>query len=317
MRSYACMFPGQGSQSVGMLSEWAAVNPIVQATFEEASSVLGYDAWALAQQGPLTVLNQTEKTQPLVLAAGVAMWRIWSTQMPTPPVALVGHSLGEYTALVCAGSLPFVDAVRMVAHRGACMQNAVPADVGAMAAILGLEVAQVDAICAKVAEGAVVASANYNAPDQIVIAGEKQAVLRATQEAKSAGGRAVLLPVSVPSHCMLMRPAAVKMEAYFAQHATFSPATMPVYHNVDVSLATPSGMGAALVAQLYRPVRWVDTMAYLLSQGVEGFVECGPGSVLTGLSKRIHPTGVPLALGTPAGMEKAITWIQNIENLVG
>jgi [acyl-carrier-protein] S-malonyltransferase len=287
----AFLFPGQGSQSVGMLARLAQESSKVEETFAEASQALGFDLWRLVQEGPEEALNQTVNTQPALLAAGVAVWRVWCERTPVRPAWMAGHSLGEYTALVCAESLAFADAVRLVAERGRLMQNAVPAGKGAMAAILGLEDHLVVSLCREIAasDGAV-SAANFNAPGQVVIAGETEAVAKACALAKAKGAkRAVVLPVSVPSHCPLMQPAAEEFARALAQ-VPFAMPKIDVVHNVDVGThAAPEVIRAMLKEQLYSPVRWSDTIRFLRDQGVRHFIECGPGKVLTGLNKRIVP----------------------------
>ena len=287
-KQLAIVFPGQGSQSVGMLTELAGEYPGVQDTFAEASGVLGYDLWALVQNGPEEALNQTDRTQPAMLAAGVALWRLWCEQGGPQPAFMAGHSLGEYTALVCAGSLVFADAVRLVAERGRCMQDAVPAAVGAMAAILGLSDDQVRQACSEAADGEVVSAVNFNSPGQVVIAGHKTAVDRACEKAKAMGAkRALPLAVSVPSHSSLMRPAADVFATTLAA-TVIQPPRIPVIHNADVTVhESPDAIRDALVRQIYSPVRWVETVQFLAAQGVTRIVEAGPGKVLTGLNKRI------------------------------
>lgn len=282
------VFPGQGSQSVGMLKALGEAFPVVRRTFEEASGVLGYDLWALAQEGPETELNRTEKTQPAMLAAGVAVWRAWREQGGATPSLMAGHSLGEYTALVCAGALEFADAVGLVADRGRYMQEAVPPGAGAMAAILGLSDEQAVAACERAGQGEVVSAANFNSPGQVVVAGSAAAVQRAVEQARHAGAkRAVVLPVSVPSHCALMRPAADRLAQRLAQVGMRAPA-IPVLHNVDAApRADAAGIRQALAEQLHQPVRWVDCVRAMGAAGVGGFVESGPGKVLSGLSRRI------------------------------
>ena len=290
--SLAFVFPGQGSQSVGMLAELAGAFSQVHETFAQASVVLGYDLWALVQSGPEAELNQTHKTQPAMLVAGVAVWRVWQAQGGTMPMIMAGHSLGEYTALVCAGALDFDDAVRLVAERGRYMQEAVPADQGAMAAILGLEDATVIQICGQVSGdavcGEVVSAANFNSPGQVVVAGAATAVARAVDLAKQAGAkRAVLLPVSVSSHCALMKPAAERLAALLQTIVIKSPA-VPVLHNVDVQAYNDaSKIRDALVRQLHSPVRWTETVRAMTNAKVKTLIECGPGKVLAGLNKRI------------------------------
>lgn len=305
--SLAFVFPGQGSQSVGMLAELAAAFPVVQATFAQASDVLGYDLWQVAQQGPEERLNQTAVTQPAMLSAGVAAWRAWQERQGPQPVVMAGHSLGEYTALVCAGAIAFEDAVKLVAERGRLMQEAVPAGEGAMAAILGLEDAQVIEACAGAAQGDVVSAVNFNAPGQVVVAGRRAAVERALELAKQAGAkRAVMLPVSVPSHCSLMEGAARKLEAQLRQITIHAPA-IPVINNVNVRAeTTPDQIREALVRQLHSPVRWVETVQAMALQGVDRLVECGPGKVLIGLNKRIEKGMKAQAVFDPASLDEAL-----------
>lgn len=284
----AIVFPGQGSQSVGMLAELAAEHSQVIDTFEQASDVLGYDLWQLVQDGPADELNETDKTQPAMLAAGVAVWRLWQAGGGAEPALMAGHSLGEYTALVCAGALDYQDAVSLVAERGRCMQSAVPVGTGAMAALLGLDDVAVQAVCEQAAEGEVVSAVNFNSPGQVVIAGQTEAVQRAMALAKESGAkRAVQLPVSVPSHCALMQPAA---EA-FAKHLDAASITTPsirVMQNVDALLHDdPGRIRENLNKQLYSPVQWVRSVRAMHEQGVSRIVEAGPGKVLTGLCKRI------------------------------
>jgi len=284
----AFVFPGQGSQSVGMLTNLAAENPIIQETFEEASVALGYDLWALAAEGPKEKLDQTEFTQPAILTASVALWRLWLSKGKEKPAFLAGHSLGEYSALVCANALNFKDAVLLVALRGRLMQSAVPAGVGAMAAILGLDVETITTICQSLKTGEIVFPANYNTPEQTVIAGHKAAVEWAMDKAEAAGAkRAIPLAVSAPSHCELMQPAALLLKEAL-ESVPFQLPNIPVIHNVDVmSHDTLSGIRQALVEQLYKPVRWVETVRQLSELGVTTLWECGPGAVLSGLNKRI------------------------------
>lgn len=285
--STAFIFPGQGSQSVGMLDDLAASYPSVQRTFEEASNTLGYDLWNVAHAGPAEKLNETQTTQPALLTSGVAVWRVLEEQGLSNASVMAGHSLGEYTALVCAGALAFTDAVALVAERGRLMQAAVPAGTGAMAAILGLEDEQVAEICEQVSGDESVACANYNSPGQIVIAGHAAAVDRALDALKEAGAkRSVLLPVSVPSHCELMKPAAEKLQEKLDSLSVTKP-NIPVIHNVDAQARdTGDAIKTALIEQLYMPVRWVSVMQQMQSQS-DQVIECGPGKVLTGLCKRI------------------------------
>jgi [acyl-carrier-protein] S-malonyltransferase len=306
-KQLAIVFPGQGSQSVGMLAELAAAYPDVQATFAEASGVLGYDLWALTQNGPEADLNQTDRTQPAMLAAGVAVWRAWCKQGGAMPAFMAGHSLGEYTALVCAGSLAFTDGIRLVAERGRRMQEAVPAGVGAMAAILGLEDDQVRQACADAAQGEVVQAVNFNSPGQVVIAGNKVAVERACEIAKTMGAkRAVPLAVSVPSHSSLMQPAAEAFAATLAATEIKAP-QIPVIHNADVAAhATADAIRDALIRQIYNPVRWVETVQYLGAQGITRIVEAGPGKVLIGLNKRIDKNIASVAAFDSASLAEAL-----------
>ncbi|QKT05099.1 ACP S-malonyltransferase [Ectothiorhodospiraceae bacterium 2226] len=307
MMSLAFIFPGQGSQSVGMLAELAAAHPAVRATFDEASEVLGYDLWRIAQEDPEGRLGQTEVTQPAMLAAGVAVWRVWCEAAGERPRYMAGHSLGEYTALVCAEALAYRDAVRLVAERGRSMQAAVPAGEGAMAAILGLTDPQVEAVCRDVAQGEVVAAVNYNAPGQVVVAGTRSAVDRAVALAREAGAkRAVLLPVSVPSHCELMRPAAAQLAERLAEVA-FNAPRVQVLHNADVAAhSEPGQIRDALVRQLYSPVRWVETVQRMAADGVDRVIECGPGKVLAGLNKRIDRSLQTLCVQDPATLDEAL-----------
>lgn len=286
--SFAIVFPGQGSQSVGMLSELAVAHPIVRATFQEASEATGVDLWVLSQEGPAETLNLTENTQPALLAAGVAVWRVYGEQGGERPTFLAGHSLGEYSALVAAGVLDFKAAARLVQKRGQLMQAAVPVGEGGMAAIIGLDNDKVQALCDEHAAGQVLSPANFNAHGQVVIAGDAAAVERAVANAKAFGAKlAKALPVSVPSHCMLMRDAAdaltEELNAVEMLHAE-----IPVIQNVQAKPETdPDAIRASLAKQLYSPVRWVETVEFMASQGVEKLTEFGPGKVLVGLNKRI------------------------------
>lgn len=285
----AFVFPGQGSQSIGMLADIAKDYPEVQATFNEASDVLGYDVWQLTQTGSEEQLAQTVYTQPAVLTASIAIWRILSAKKSFKPEYLAGHSLGEYSALVCADALSFQDAVRLVAARGQLMQDAVPAGLGGLAAIIGLEDNDVRKLCESVKESQeVLAPVNFNCPGQVVIAGDIAAVQRAIDQAKSAGARmAKLLPVSVPSHCELMKPAAERLKFLLATIAVQTP-KIPVLNNVDVLLYQDAeSIRDGLVRQLFMPVRWVEIVQKISNSGVTHVVECGPGKVLSGLNKRI------------------------------
>jgi len=285
----AFVFPGQGSQSIGMLDALANEFTDVEATFQTASEVLGYDLWDIVQNGPAEKLNSTDITQPAMLAAGVAVWRVWQARGGTQPTVLAGHSLGEYTALVCGGSLAFEDAIKLVAERGRLMQQAVPAGTGAMAAVLGLDDDVVRAVCTEAAAGEVVEAVNFNSPGQVVVAGHKTAVERVVELAKAKGAkRALLLPVSVPSHCALMQPAAEKL-ASVLEGVAIQPPQIPVINNVDVAMPTDSvAIRSALVRQLHSPVRWVETVQKMAVDGVDRLIECGPGKVLVGLNKRIE-----------------------------
>jgi [acyl-carrier-protein] S-malonyltransferase len=287
--SLAFVFPGQGSQSVGMLAALAAAEPVVRETFDEASLVLGYDLWALCQQGPESDLGATERTQPAMLTAGVATWRAWRRRGGPLPVAMAGHSLGEYTALVCSNALEFRVAVDLVRYRGQVMQRAVPVGTGAMAAILGLDDAEIGAACREAANGEVVEPVNFNAPGQVVIAGHASAVSRAIEAAKARGAkRAVALPVSVPSHSSLMVGAADELAARLAGIDVRMP-SVPAVYTVDVKChENPDGIRAALRQQLFKPVRWADTVRAMLASGVTTLIECGPGKVLTSLNRRIE-----------------------------
>ncbi|MGK7285765.1 ACP S-malonyltransferase [Buttiauxella agrestis] len=307
MTQFAFVFPGQGSQAVGMLAEIAAANPVVEATFREASDALGYDLWALAQQGPAEELNKTWQTQPALLTASVALWRVWRQQGGKNPVLMAGHSLGEYSALVCAGVIDFADAVRLVELRGKLMQEAVPAGTGAMYAIIGLDDASIAKACEEAAQGEVVSPVNFNSPGQVVIAGNKDAVERAGAACKAAGAkRALPLPVSVPSHCALMKPAADKL-AVALENITFNAPTVPVVNNVDVKCETsPEAIRSALVRQLYSPVQWTKSVEFMAAQGVTQLLEVGPGKVLTGLTKRIVDTLTASAINEPVALSAAL-----------
>lgn len=285
--SLAFVFPGQGSQSLAMLAEHGAQQPLILDTFAEASEALGYDLWALTQQGPEEQLNQTDKTQPAILAASVALWRLWLAEGGARPAFVAGHSLGEYSALVAAGSLSLAAGVKLVEHRGQLMQQAVPAGQGGMAAILGLDDADVLAACAEAAQGEVVSAVNFNAPGQVVIAGGAAAVARAIEACKARGAkRAMPLPVSVPSHCALMRPAAERFAEAVAAIDWQTP-QIALVQNVSAAVVTDlESLKRDLLAQLYSPVRWVESMVCLAGQGVTDLVECGPGKVLSGLNKR-------------------------------
>ncbi|MBE5202855.1 ACP S-malonyltransferase [Pectobacterium sp. FL60-S17] len=307
MTQFAMVFPGQGSQTVGMLAELAAEYPIVTETFAQASEALGYDLWQLTQQGPAEELNKTWQTQPALLTASVAIWRVWQQQGGKTPALMSGHSLGEYSALVCAGVLDFQQAVRLVELRGKLMQEAVPEGTGAMYAIIGLDNDAIAKACEESAHGQVVSPVNFNSPGQVVIAGNKDAVERAGAACKAAGAkRALPLPVSVPSHCALMEPAAKKL-AVALESVTFNAPVIPVVNNVDARIeTTPEAIRDALVRQLHCPVRWTDCVEFMASQGIESLLEVGPGKVLTGLTKRIVDTLIAAAVNDPASLSAAI-----------
>lgn len=305
MTKTACVFPGQGSQTVGMLSELADSYPIVLETFKEASAALGYDLWELVQNDDSGKLNETQVTQPALLAASVAVWRVLREQGIDVDY-LAGHSLGEYSALVCGGALDFADAVKLVEARGEYMQQAVPAGAGAMYAIIGLDDNTIADICQQtaIATGDVVAPVNFNSPGQVVIAGEKNATEKAGEACKEAGAkRALPLAVSVPSHCELMRPAADKLEEALSALKVHTPA-INIINNVDVTIETDEqSIKSALVRQLHCPVQWTRTVQYLADAGVERVIEVGPGKVLTGLNKRISKGLTYLSVNTPESVE--------------
>lgn len=288
MTKFAMVFPGQGSQTVGMLKELSEQNAIVKETFAQASSVLGYDLWQVVQDGPAEELNKTWITQPALLAASVAIFRVWGAQDGAKPEFMAGHSLGEYSALVCAGVIAFQDAIKLVELRGKLMQEAVPAGTGAMYAIIGLDNDAIAKACEQAAQGQVVSPVNFNSPGQVVIAGNKDAVERAGVLCKEAGAkRALPLAVSVPSHCALMKPAADKL-AEALDKLTFNQPLYPVINNVNVTIENNAqAIKQALVAQLYSPVRWTETVEYMANNDTTVLIEVGPGKVLTGLTKRI------------------------------
>jgi [acyl-carrier-protein] S-malonyltransferase len=305
----AIVFPGQGSQSVGMLAALAEAEPAVRQTFAEASEVLGYDLWQLCQTGPEADLGATERTQPAMLAAGVATWRAWRARGGAKPVAMAGHSLGEYTALVCANALDYRVGVDLVRFRGQVMQAAVPRDAGAMAAILGLDDAGIEAACREAAQGEVVEAVNFNAPGQVVIAGQRTAVQRAIEAAKTRGAkRAVLLPVSVPSHSSLMRGAAEQLAARLAGTPFRMPDVGAVYTVGVRPHESVDGIRQALKEQLFSPVRWADTVRAMIGRGTTALVECGPGKVLTTLNRRIErrPDLATLAIEDPPTLDAAL-----------
>jgi [acyl-carrier-protein] S-malonyltransferase len=311
--TFAFVFPGQGSQSVGMLAALASAEPLVQETFAEASAVLGYDLWQLCQQGPEEQLGSTERTQPAMLTAAVATWRVWRKHGGPLPAAMTGHSLGEYSALVCSGALDFKTAVALVQFRGQAMQAAVPAGQGAMAAILGVDDAEVAAACVEVSKsgpaGELVQAANFNSPGQVVIAGSAGAVDRAIEALKAKGAkRAIKLPVSVPSHTALMQPAAERL-AEKLQSISFAQPEVHDIYTVDVKTHQgPDSIRQALVQQLVKPVRWTETVRAILASGAKVLVECGPGKVLTGLNRRIDKNkdiGM-LAIEDPESLQQAL-----------
>ena len=302
----AFVFPGQGSQSVGMMSSFAD-NPAVREAFSEASLALGEDLWQMVAEGPAERINSTVNTQPVMLTAAYAVYRAWLAAGGTKPVMFAGHSLGEYTALVAAGVIPFTTAVPLVRFRAQAMQEAVPVGTGAMAAILGLDDDAVRKACAASAQGQVVEPVNFNAPSQVVIAGNKEAVERAAAAAKSLGAkRAVMLPVSAPFHSTLLRPAAERLADHMKPLA-FSPAHLPVVNNVDVEVVTdPDSIKAALARQACNPVRWVEVIRHMAASGITHVVECGPGKVLAGLTKRIEPSLTGLAISDAAALEQVL-----------
>jgi [acyl-carrier-protein] S-malonyltransferase len=306
--SLALVFPGQGSQSVGMLAALAAEFPVVEATFAEASAVLGYDLWDLVQQGPKELLDETERTQPAMLAAGVATWRVWCAAGGAAPARMAGHSLGEITALTCAGAFAFPDAVRLVQFRGRVMQEAVPKGTGAMAAILGLEDEGIEAACSEAADGEVVEAVNYNTPGQVVIAGHATAVARAIDACKARGAkRAALLPVSVPAHSSLMVGAGERLRTELAAMTVHAPAC-EVYAIGLGRHTSPDSVRDNVVRQLYGAVRWTATVQDLLSQGTRRLVECGPGKVLTAMNRRIDRNKdiAMVAVEDPASLREAL-----------
>ena len=310
MNNVAFVFPGQGSQTVGMLAEAAAAHSVVGETFAEAADALGYDLWAVVQNGPQERLNLTETTQPALLTCSAALWRAWRAAGGEPPQVMAGHSLGEISALVCAGAIGFADAVRLVRQRGAFMQAAVPAGEGAMAAVIGLEDAVVNQACAAAAEsaGEPVSAVNYNAPGQVVIAGRAAAVEAAADGCKAAGAKRVLpLPVSAPFHTELMRPAAEQLRAVLQETPVASP-EIPVIHNVHAAPESdPARIRELLAEQVHSPVRWTDCVRAMLSSDAVRHVECGPGKVLSGLARRIDKSIETLPLETPADLDSART----------
>ncbi|WP_276899172.1 ACP S-malonyltransferase [Frischella perrara] len=307
MTKFAMVFPGQGSQEIGMLKELSEVYPIVQEIFSEASSVLGYDLWNLVQEGSAEKLGQTWVTQPALLAASVAIFKVWQQKEGAKPDFMAGHSLGEYSALVCAGVIDFRDAIKLVELRGKLMQEAVPVGTGAMYAIIGLDNDVVVKACKEAAQGQVVSPVNFNSPGQVVIAGNKEAVERAAILCKEAGAkRALPLAVSVPSHCELMKPAADKL-AEKLKTISFQEPQYSVINNVDVKIETSAqAIKDALIAQLYSPVRWTEIVEFMANQGTTLLVEMGPGKVLTGLTKRIVKTLSGCSVNDPTSLDVAL-----------
>ena len=307
-KNLAFVFPGQGSQKIGMLASLASINTVVLDTFSEASEALGYDLWELVQSGEQEAINLTERTQPILLASSVAIWRLWQEKSGPSPSLLAGHSLGEWSALVCSGVLGFTNALKIVLARGAYMQKAVPLGVGAMAAILGLDDQAVMDACDTARQGEVVDAVNFNAPGQIVIAGSALAVERAIELCKASGAKRVLpLPVSAPFHTSLMHPAAENL-ADLVNSTVFSTPQIPVIHNVHAQIeSNPDAIKTLMLEQIYKPVMWVDCVKALKAQGVEILVECGPGRVLNGLSKRIDRELTSYATDDLASLENALT----------
>lgn len=307
MTKFAMVFPGQGAQCVGMLSELAARYPIVQETFSDASSELGYDLWELSQNGPAEELNKTWRTQPALVAASVAIYKIWQQRHGAAPAMVAGHSLGEYSALVCAGVIDFNDAIRLVELRGKLMQAAVPEGEGSMYAIIGLDNNTISGLCKKAELGEIVSPVNFNSPGQTVIAGNKNAVERAATACKLAGAKRVIpLFVSVPSHCALMKPAAEKLAVTLNQ-IPFKLPTIPVLSNVNVKTEhDPDAIKRNLIEQLYSPVRWSEIVTTMAEQDVTVLLEVGPGKVLTGLTKRIVSTIRCISIGDPESLDMAL-----------
>jgi [acyl-carrier-protein] S-malonyltransferase len=307
---FSFVFPGQGSQSLGMMAAYGD-SPVIRATFDEASAALGRDLWQLVAEGPAEALSQTVNTQPLMLTAGIAVWRLWLERNGPQPAMLAGHSLGEYAALVAAGVLELKDAVPLVELRARAMQDAVPAGEGAMAAILGMDAEAVKTICAESAQGQAVQAVNFNSPEQTVIAGHKAAVERAAEACKAGGAkRAIMLPVSAPFHSSLMQPAAERLQAALAGLSFKAPA-IPVVNNVDVAtVSDPEGIKAALVRQAASPVRWVETMRAMQAAGMTHVFECGPGKVLAGLTKRCADGLAGGAMNDLAGVEATLAAVR-------
>jgi [acyl-carrier-protein] S-malonyltransferase len=307
---FAFVFPGQGSQSLGMMGAYGD-SPVIRATFDEASEALGRDLWQLVTEGPAEALSQTVNTQPLMLTAGIAVWRLWQEKGGLQPAMVAGHSLGEYAALVASGVLDLKTAVPLVELRAKAMQDAVPAGVGAMAAILGMDAEKVKTICSEQAQGEAVQAVNFNSPEQTVIAGHKAAVERAAEACKAGGAkRAVMLPVSAPFHSSLMQPAAERLQAALAD-LEFKAPSIPVVNNVDVAVvADPAGIKAALVRQAAAPVRWVETMRTMQTAGITHVFECGPGKVLAGLTKRCADGLAGGAMNDLAGVDSTLALVK-------
>ncbi len=308
--AFALVFPGQGSQSVGMMAGFGDL-PVIRQTFEEASAALGEDLWEMVVNGPAERLAQTVNTQPLMLTAGVATYRAWRESGGAEPALVAGHSLGEYSALVAAGALKFVDAIPLVRLRAKAMQEAVPVGEGAMAALLGLDVDAVREACMEAAEGQIVDAANLNAPGQIVIAGNKAAVERAVEIARRKGAkRAVLLPVSAPFHCALMRPAGARLAEQLEQVEIYKP-EIPVLNNVDVAICdAPEKIRDALIRQTWSPVRWIEIIQQMEARGMSAVIECGPGKVLAGMTKRISKDIQSGSIYDAASLEQSISMVK-------
>jgi len=304
---FAALFPGQGSQKIGMLAELAAANPVVEQTFDEASEVLGYDSWTLVQSGEQEQINLTERTQPLLLTASIAIWRLWQQLGGAQPAVVAGHSLGEWSALVAAGTVEFAAAVEIVRQRGAAMQRAVPVGAGAMAAIIGLDDDKIIAACAAAEQGEVVSAVNFNAPGQVVIAGAAAAVERAIAGCKESGAkRALPLPVSAPFHTALMRPAADAL-AELVESTPFRAPAMTVVHNVTAATQSdPAAIKALMLEQIYQPVRWVECVQAIAARGVTTAIECGPGAVLSGMVKRIDRSLACMTTDQPDALAAAL-----------
>lgn len=303
----AFVFPGQGSQKLGMLAELADKYAVVQETFSEASAVLGYDLWALSQEGPQEALNMTERTQPLLLTASVAIWRVWQQENGQTPAFMAGHSLGEWSALVCAEVVAFADAVKLVQLRGKYMQEAVPAGVGSMAAIIGLDDQIIIDACVEAQQGEEVSAVNFNSPGQVVIAGHVGAIERAIDLCKEKGAKkAMALAVSAPFHSVLLKPAADRL-ALDMESITFSQPAIPIVHNVNAQIETdPAAIKQLMIEQIYHPVLWVDCVKGLISNGAKQSVECGPGKVLSGLIKRIDRSLVSVPTDAPEALTAAL-----------